>query len=88
MIRNCGVTGFVKEDGAVTIVNTTKGPIRTRFVINAAGVHADEIAKLAGDDSFTFTPRKGEYILFDKTASSALVKASCSPVPMKSPKAS
>ena len=86
VIRNCGVTGFVKEDGAVTIVNTTKGPIRTRFVINAAGVYADEMAKLAGDDSFTVTPRKGEYILFDKTASSALVKGIVFPCPSEKSK--
>ena len=81
VIRDCAVTGFVKEDGVVTIVNTTKGAIRTKFVINAAGVYAEEIAKLAGDDSFTITPRKGEYILFDKTAASSLVYGVVFPCP-------
>ena len=81
VIRDCPVTGFVKEDGIVTIVNTTKGAIRTNFVINAAGVYAEEIAKLAGDDSFTITPRKGEYILFDKTAVSSLVYGAVFPCP-------
>ena len=81
VIRDCAVTGFVKEDGVVTIVNTTKGAIRTRFVINAAGVYAEEIAKLAGDDSFVITPRKGEYILFDKTAASSLVYGVVFPCP-------
>lgn len=81
VIRDCAVSGFVKEDGAVTIVNTTKGAIRTKFVINAAGVYAEEIAKLAGDDSFTITPRKGEYILFDKTAASSLVYGIVFPCP-------
>ena len=81
VIRDCAVTGFVKEDGAVTIVNTTKGPIRTKFVINAAGVYAEEIAKLAGDDSFSITPRKGEYILFDKTAAPSLVWGIVFPCP-------
>ena len=81
VIRDCAVTGFVKEDGAVTIVNTTKGAIRTKFVINAAGIYAEEIAKLAGDDSFTITPRKGEYILFDKTAASSLVYGVVFPCP-------
>jgi glycerol-3-phosphate dehydrogenase len=81
VIRNCAVTGFVKEDGAVTVVNTTKGAIRTKFVINAAGVYAEEIAKLAGDDSFTITPRKGEYILFDKKAASSLVYGVVFPCP-------
>ena len=81
VIRDCAVTGFVKEDGVVTVVNTTKGAIRTKFVINAAGVYAEEIAKLAGDDSFTITPRKGEYILFDKTAASSLVYGVVFPCP-------
>ena len=81
VIRDCAVTGFVKEDGVVTIVNTTKGAIQTKFVINAAGVYAEEIAKLAGDDSFTITPRKGEYILFDKTAASSLVYGVVFPCP-------
>ena len=31
VIRDCAVNGFVKENGAVTIVNTTKGAIRTKF---------------------------------------------------------
>ena len=40
--------------------------IRTHLVINAAGLYADEIAKLAGDESFSIHPRRGEYILLDK----------------------
>ena len=81
VICDCAVTGFVKEDGAVTVVNTTKGAIRTKVVINAAGVYAEEIAKLAGDDSFTITPRKGEYILFDKMAAPSLVYGAIFPCP-------
>ena len=81
VICDCAVTGFVKEDGAVTLVNTTKGAIRTKIVINAAGVYAEEIAKLAGDDSFIITPRKGEYILFDKMAASSLVYGAIFPCP-------
>ncbi len=42
--------------------------IDARFVVNAAGVHADEIARLLGDDSFELFARKGEYLLFDRTA--------------------
>lgn len=81
VICDCAVNGFVKEDGAVTIVNTTKGPIRTKCVINAAGIYAEEIARLAGDDSFTITPRKGEYILFDKMTASSLVYGVVFPCP-------
>lgn len=73
VIRECKVTGITVEDGAVKAVITDKGTIETTYVINAAGVHADEVSRLAGDDSFEIHPRKGEYILFDKTAQKDLV---------------
>ena len=85
-MRDCRVLGFIKEDGRITGVETSQGVIKTRYVVNAAGVYADEIAKLAGDESFTITPRKGEYILFDKTACSSLVFGVVFPTPTKKSK--
>ena len=84
--RDCRVKGFIKEDGRITGVETSKGVIKTKYVINAAGVYADEIARLAGDDSFTISPRKGEYILFDKTACNSLVYGVVFPCPTKKSK--
>lgn len=86
VIRNCKVLGFVKEEGKIVGVETTKGTIACKYVVNAAGIYADEIAKLAGDESFTITPRKGEYILFDKTACSSLVYGVVFPCPTKKSK--
>ena len=86
VMRDCRVLGFIKEDGRITGVETSKGVIKTKYVVNAAGVYADEIAKLAGDESFTITPRKGEYILFDKTACSSLVFGIVFPTPTKKSK--
>ena len=40
--------------------------VKTKYVINAAGVYSDRIAAMIGDTSFCITPRKGEYILLDK----------------------
>ncbi|MCL1857184.1 MAG: FAD-dependent oxidoreductase [Kiritimatiellaeota bacterium] len=40
--------------------------IVARVLVNAAGCHADAIARMAGDDFFTLRPRKGEYLLFDR----------------------
>ena len=42
--------------------------VGAKYVVNAAGVYADEVARLIGDDSFTISPRKGEYMLLDKQA--------------------
>lgn len=35
------------------------------LVINAAGLWSDEIARLAGDDSFTIRPRKGQFAVVE-----------------------
>ena len=54
------------DEGHVVI--TPKGDVRCRWVVNAAGLRADEIHRLLGHDSFTVTPRRGELIVFDKLA--------------------
>ncbi len=40
--------------------------IEAKYVINAAGVHADAVAKMAADADFSVHPRRGEYLLLDK----------------------
>ncbi|MBQ8439892.1 MAG: NAD(P)/FAD-dependent oxidoreductase, partial [Clostridia bacterium] len=40
--------------------------VNARYIINAAGLFSDAIAKMVGDDSFTITPRRGEYLLLDR----------------------
>lgn len=37
-----------------------------RYVVNAAGIHSDEIAALVGDTSFEVRARAGDYILLDR----------------------
>jgi glycerol-3-phosphate dehydrogenase len=41
-----------------------------KYVINAAGLYADNIARMVGITDFTITPRKGEEYLLDKRLSS------------------
>ena len=38
-----------------------------KYIINAAGIYCDEIAALIGDTSIHTMPRKGEYMLCDKS---------------------
>lgn len=47
-------------------VSSVNDAVSARYIINAAGIFADEIAKMAGDDSFSIHPRRGEYVLLDK----------------------
>ena len=63
------VVGIKIKRGEVKGVKLSDGSeIRGDVIINVAGVHADEISRMAGIDKFKITPRKGEYMLFDKDA--------------------
>lgn len=57
------VTGIVKE-GEGFLVRTDRAHYRSRFVVNAAGVHSDRVSKMAGVGGFSILPRSGEYLLF------------------------
>ena len=65
IIRNAEVKDIRKQNG-LFIINTSAGEFAGRYVINAAGLYAGGIARLAGDRSIRITPRRGEYMLFDK----------------------
>lgn len=87
IVRDCEVIRITPEaDGSGFIVRTMQGELKAKTVVNAAGVYADKVSALAGDDSFTINPRKGEYILFDKTSQQSLVKGIIFPVPSKTSK--
>ena len=62
----CGVLGIRKEKEGFTLV-TEKGEIRASCIVNAAGIYGDVISEMVQDKSFTIRPRKGEYLLFDKS---------------------
>ncbi|MBE0480458.1 MAG: NAD(P)/FAD-dependent oxidoreductase [Dehalococcoidia bacterium] len=71
LFLNTSATGVSTENGRVRAVDTTRGTIRTRILVNAAGLYSDVIAALAGDRFFTIHPRKGETVIFDKTYQAA-----------------
>ena len=63
--RGTSVTGIERRDGAF-VVRTPAGSLSARYVVNAAGLRADEIDRMLGRSDFTITPRRGELIVFDK----------------------
>lgn len=65
-IRNCEVKAVETDDEKITL-DTTQGKIEAKYVINAAGVFADDLARMAGDDTIHITARRGEYFLLDKS---------------------
>ncbi|KAK9765198.1 hypothetical protein K7432_006670 [Basidiobolus ranarum] len=44
-----------------------RNSFRARFVINCAGRYSDKVAAMVGVDHFRIIPRKGEYIILDKS---------------------
>jgi len=48
------------------VIKSGEKEIKAKYVVNAAGLYSDEVAAMAGDNSFKIHPRRGEYILLDK----------------------
>ncbi|WP_256107578.1 FAD-dependent oxidoreductase [Streptomyces sp. ODS05-4] len=59
---------------------TSRGRLRARYLVNAAGLHADAVDALLGYRDFTVTPRRGQLLVFDAFARD-LVRHILLPVP-------
>lgn len=70
----------IAVDDEFTVLHTSGGDVRTRWVVNSAGLGGDVIDRMLGFDRFHITPRRGELIVFDKQAR-ALVNKILLPVP-------
>jgi len=56
-----------EREGGFWIVRAEDGrEIKSRYVINAAGLFADKISKTFGAEDYTISARKGEYFLLDR----------------------
>lgn len=60
------VENIRKEEGHYTI-QTNQGDIESRYVVNAAGVYADEIHNMVSEDKMKIVARKGDYCLLDRS---------------------
>ena len=55
------------KDNAGYLLKTSKGDFSSKYVINAAGLHADDVYEtLSGKKKYEIEPVKGEYYLLDK----------------------
>ncbi len=77
--RGEAVTGLRRQPGR-WLVETSRGDLVAGWVVNAAGLHSDEIHRMAGHEGFTVIPRRGELIVYDKLAR-PLVSHTILPVP-------
>ncbi len=50
------------------LISADGGEIEARYIVNAAGLHADELSRLCGAEEFKIHPRKGEEYLLDRSS--------------------
>jgi glycerol-3-phosphate dehydrogenase len=78
--RGAQVQGGTRENGLWRLEVSGQAPARARVVINCAGNYGDLVEAIARPSSFAIIPRKGQFMVFDKTASE-LFRTIILPVP-------
>lgn len=72
-----------RHAGDIWHLATTAGAVSATLVVNAAGLWGDEVdRRVTGESWFTIKPRKGQFVVYDKTAA-ALAGHILLPVPTK-----
>lgn len=66
LMTSNAVQKIAAENGKVKAVVTDRGDIETKYVVNAAALHCDEIADTVGKRYFRNYPRKGEFFVLEK----------------------
>ena len=51
------------------LLTTNQTELKSKYVVNAAGVYSDQVANMVGIDDFEIYPRRGQYVLFAKDQS-------------------
>lgn len=67
ILTQARVNGIARSAAAYQI-DTARGPVRAERVVNAAGLHADEVAALAGVTRYTVHPWRGDYFRYTPPA--------------------
>ncbi|NGO13702.1 NAD(P)/FAD-dependent oxidoreductase [Streptomyces sp. HC44] len=79
-VERAGRAGRAESAEPGHSLRTSRGTLRTRYLVNAAGLYAGALDRRLGHDAFTVTPRRGQLIVFDKFARE-LVRHILLPVP-------
>ena len=67
ILLNTAFEDFIFERKRIIGVKTNRGEYRCRWVVNAAGLYADQVMHQAGiRPEFSITPRRGEYCVLDR----------------------
>ncbi|AUM96064.1 TPA: NAD(P)/FAD-dependent oxidoreductase [Clostridium botulinum] len=56
----------IDKEHEAFIINTNKGEIKSKYIVNAAGLYSDKIANMLEMDDFKILPRRGQYVLSTK----------------------
>lgn len=56
----------ISQDSDGFTVKIPEDELHAKYVVNAAGVHADDVARLAGADEFNIVARHGDLLVLDK----------------------
>ena len=72
------VMAVIVEAERVAGVSTTKGDFHCRYLVNAAGLYADRVMRMATGDGLWIKPRRGDYYVLDKME---LVRQTIFPIP-------
>ncbi|TDP98229.1 glycerol-3-phosphate dehydrogenase [Halanaerobium saccharolyticum] len=59
----------IEKDNGYFEIETVNEKIKSRYLINAAGIYADRIASMLNTDDFEIYPMRGEYVVFSKSQS-------------------
>jgi glycerol-3-phosphate dehydrogenase len=73
-VVRCGyrVTALQRTADGLALASARGDRLLCGVAVNCAGLRADEVARLAGDESFAIYPRKGEFFVFEQRADSRL----------------
>ena len=75
------VESIERDRSGFSLASGGDDPVRSRVVVNCAGLGAGALARLTGDDSFDVYPRKGEFLVFEPP--DAQLETILLPVPSK-----